>query len=75
MQKRFALLCERREYITLLNTVPLYLAEKAIAGVDFLTLYFALESAAQCKDILFAYEHNLPPKGERTNGLYFRELQ
>ena len=74
-QVRFPLLCHRRQYTTLLNSVPLYLADQDVRGVDFLTLYFTLEDADACAGIFDAYRRHLPFDGARTRGLYFRALK
>ena len=75
MNIKFPLLCSEKKYITLLNSVPLYLADKDLSGVDFLTLYFTTETKQTCKNIIDAYKNGQPPRNERTNGLYFRELK
>ena len=60
--------------MTLLNSVPLHIADKKIPPLDFLTLYFTIESAGECAQIIRDYEEKRPYLGERTGGLYFREL-
>ena len=69
----FPLLCRARQYTTLLNPIPLYLADKPIRGMDFVTLYFTTETPAQCRAVYEAFLRHEPPQTERTNGLYFRE--
>ena len=61
----------------LLNSVPLYLADRKseLFGFDYLTLWFTDETSRQCADIAAAYS-----KGERktpekfTRGLYYRTV-
>ncbi len=72
--KTFPILCSGKRYGTLLNSLPLWIADKEISGVDFLTLYFTMENPERCLSIYQAYRKNMPPDTERTNGLYFREL-
>ncbi|HPD88942.1 MAG TPA: DUF3656 domain-containing protein [Oscillospiraceae bacterium] len=72
--KTFSVLCSGRRYATLLNSLPLWIADKEISGADFLTLYFTVESPERCLSVYQAYQKNMPPDTERTNGLYFREL-
>jgi len=72
--KTFSVLCSGRRYATLLNSLPLWIADKEISGADFLTLYFTTESPERCLSVYRAYQKNMPPDTERTNGLYFREL-
>lgn len=70
----FPLLCSGRRYSTLLNSRPLVLSDKSISGIDFMTLYFTAESAEKCKQIFDAYKKSSVLPGEKTGGLYFREL-
>lgn len=71
----FSLQCNDRQYATLLNSVPLYLADKALPRLDFYTLYFTQEDRETCRNLLLRYQRELPPETPRTNGLYFRELK
>ncbi len=73
---RFPVLCQR-EATELLNTVPLYLADRLpeLRGFGFLTLYFTLESPQQCRQIFQEYETGGPkPTDPITRGLYYRNL-
>lgn len=71
----FPLLCHRKAYTTLLNSIPLYIADKQIDGVDHLILYFTDEQSATCGRIIQMFLENATPDFERTNGLYYRSLQ
>jgi putative protease len=71
----FGLWCHGRRTVTLLNSVPLNLADAKLAGVDFQVLYFTNETAAQCEEILKAFERGVVPDGARTKGLYFRGVE
>lgn len=78
MGKRFIMSC--RDGVTeMRNSVPLYLADKAeeIPPVDFLTLYFTNESAAECQKIAKQYSGVLSPAlpKEFTRGLYLRNVK
>ncbi len=70
----FTLICRERMYSELLNSVPLYVADKSIPRLDFQTLYFTTESKEACKAILRLYTEKKPPAFARTGGLYFRKL-
>ena len=73
----FAVDCVEREYSRLLNTVPLWLADRleCLEGLDFATLYFTHESPGDCVRVLERYQHGGEcPAGVRTGGLYFRNL-
>lgn len=71
----FPLLCHGKAYTTLLNSVPLYLADKQTGGVDHLILYFTNEPSGDCGRIVSQYLEHAPPDFPRTNGLYYRSLQ
>jgi len=57
-----------------LNSRPLTLADKRadIKNIDFLLLYFTVESRAQCAQIIRDFTGQQPPRGEFTRGLYYR---
>ena len=74
-RRRFPVLCQGKQYSVLLNSVPLVLSDKTIRGVDFLTLYFTIESPEHCDAVLRAYQTHAVPQQPRTGGLYFRELK
>lgn len=71
---RFRLACDDRKYTVLYNSTPLYIADKEIRGVDFISLYFTNEAAARCQEITRAFQHKSAPDFPRTGGLYYREL-
>jgi len=70
----FPLLCHERRYTTLLNSVPLWTANKPLRGVDFTTLYFTTETAAQVRAITHAHIAGENPPFAHTYGLYGRTL-
>lgn len=72
---RFPVLCEGRRYSTLLNSVPLDIADRDLSGLDFITLYFTLESKAQCDRVIAAYKTGERVAEPHTTGLYFRAVQ
>lgn len=74
MGKKFPTLCDRRRYTTLLNAVPLNLSDEQFPGVDFVTLYFTIETAAECRRITQDFAAHSAPEGDRTRGLYYRTL-
>ena len=71
---KFEILCKDRKYVELLNCVPLYLAEKNIKGIDFITLYFTNENSKVVSSIFDNYKNSQPINQKRTAGLYYREL-
>ena len=71
----FPLICHRRHYVTLLNSRPLHMAEKLPSGFDFMTLFFTTETKDQCREIIADYTLGRAFSGERTKGLYYRELR
>lgn len=70
----FPVLCSAKRYSTLLNSRPLVLCGKEIRGIDFMTLYFTTETPEKCRQIFDAYKSGTSLSGEKTGGLYFREL-
>ena len=74
MGKKFPTLCDRKRYTTLLNAVPLNLSDEQFPGVDFVTLYFTIETAAECRRITQDFAAHSAAEGDRTRGLYYRTL-
>lgn len=70
----FALICRQRHYSELLNSVPLYVADKSVPRLDFQTLYFTTESREECRAVWEMYQAKQTPAFARTGGLYFRKL-
>jgi len=70
----FRLLCHENRYSTLINSVPLHIADRELAPVDFITLWFTTESMAECGRIIGEYRAHAPSEGKRTGGLYYRKL-
>ena len=60
----------------LLNSVPIYLADKkeALEGFDFYILYFTRESLQETQKIIDAYKNGLEADFKYTRGLYFRSV-
>ncbi len=70
----FPVLCHQKQYGTLLNSVPLHIADKIPKNLDFLTLYFTLETPEEAEAVLEQYRNHIPSAGPRTGGLYFRQI-
>ena len=70
----FPMVCHERRYTTLLNSVPLYLGDKALPPSDFVTLYFTTEDPAACRRIFEGFRRGEAPWFDRTSGLAFRTL-
>ena len=70
----FPLLCRSKEYSVLFNSVPLYTGDKKLASLDFGIFYFTIESPEQCARIYEAFLNNDSIPGQKTNGLFYREL-
>ena len=69
----FPVECGGKRYSTLLNSLPLHIAERDDPG-DFRLLYFTRETRDECQEILRDFAHNWKMDGKRTGGLYWREL-
>ncbi len=70
----FPLLCQSKKYSVLHNSVPLYIGDKNLSNLDFVTFYFTVENKKECEKIYQAYLNGKSPDGKKTNGLYNREL-
>ncbi len=70
----FPLLCYNKKYSVLHNSVPLYIGDKDISNLDFVTFYFTIEEKKECKKIYQSYLNGKTIEGKKTNGLYNREL-
>lgn len=69
----FPVICSRG-CSEVLNSRPLTLADKRadIKNIDFLLLYFTVESRARCTGIIGDFIEQKPPEGAFTRGLYYR---
>ena len=70
----FPVECGGKKYSTLLNSVPLHIADKNLGGFDHLMLYFTRASREECGHVTDDYRLGRKSGGERTGGLYYREL-
>ena len=70
----FKLICRDKKYTEMLNSVPLYIGDKAIDGLEFETLYFTYEQDSAIKRVIDAYYAKSDVDFPHTNGLYFREV-
>lgn len=71
---RFGVECGEKKFSSLLNSVPLHIADKDLRGLDYLLLYFTKESAEDCRRITEDFCDHRKSEGKRTGGLYYREL-
>ena len=71
---QFPLVCHRREYSALHNSVPLCIWDKSLRALDFATLYFTIESKEECEEIYDTFLQRKTLSGKKTNGLFNREL-
>jgi putative protease len=55
----FKILCSNREYSSLLNAVPLYMGDKDVSGVDFITVYYTVEDSKECRAVWDIYYRQL----------------
>ncbi len=72
---RFKVLCYRKKYSTLLNSVALELSDKKMKGVDFETLWFTDEGPEDVARTVAAYYGIREYQGKRTRGLYYRVVE
>lgn len=70
----FPLLCAERKFSTLLNSVPLYIADKPLPPLDFYAVYLTVETAEEADALIRAVRDRTPYAGAHTTGLAFRKL-
>lgn len=72
---RFPIMC-RSGYSELLNSAPLYMADRLdeISDVDFLVLYFTNETSDEAEKIIKMYNTRAKAEGDYTRNLYYRDL-
>lgn len=71
---KFPAECSEKRFSTLLNSVPLHIAERDMTGLDFALLYFTVESPAECGAVTEDFLLRRKSENPRTGGLYYREL-
>lgn len=75
--KRFEVICNRRKYSEVLNSSPLYMADRLseVYPCDFGVMYFTTEDKAAVEDIITSALNRFPPDFEgHTRGLYYRNI-
>ncbi len=70
----FPLICSDRGYSTMLNSVPLYIADKQLPPVDYYAVYLTNESRGEAADLIRSVLEKAPCSGPHTTGLAFRTL-
>lgn len=74
MQVRFAVECDHYRTVSLLNSVPLDIAERNMRGLDHQILYFTRESREQVQSVTDRFLAGEKTELAHTTGLYFRTL-
>jgi putative protease len=69
----FPVECGAKQYSTLLNSVPLHIAERDDPA-DYRLLYFTREDRAVCAQVMEDFRQNRKGTMGRTGGLYYRDL-
>lgn len=69
----FGIVCSQKRYMSLLNPVPLDIADKYVGGEDFRVLYFNSETRSECGKIISRFEKGEKAEGKHT-GMYFSKL-
>ncbi len=71
----FPVMC-RAGYSEMLNSAPLYMGDRLgeIPDIDFLTLYFTIETQDAVSEIINSYNLGVKSKGQYTRNLYYRDL-
>lgn len=71
----FRVVCRRRFYSEMLNSVPVYIDKKDLNGLGFVVLRFTAESRDICEEITRSFIGGASFAGKRTHGLYLREVK
>ncbi len=72
--EKFRVLCRNKVYSELYNTVPMYLGDKKLPDIDFVTLNFTFENKEEVSEIIDAFKKKKALAGRKTAGLYEREI-
>lgn len=72
---RFSVECGGKHYSSLLNNVPLHIAERDLQGFEHQLFYFTRETRQEIETVIQDYDLRRKSQQKRTGGLYFRELQ
>ena len=70
----FPVECGEKKYSTLLNSVPLHIAERDLRGLDYLVLWFTRESPDECAAVAEDFREHRRFDSDHTGGLYYRRL-
>jgi putative protease len=74
MQVRFAAECDHYRTVSLLNSVPLDIAERSMRGLDHQILYFTREGAEEIEAVTKRFAAQQKTEQAHTTGLYYRKL-
>jgi putative protease len=74
MQVRFPVECDHYRTVSLLNSVPLDIAERNMRGLDYQILYFTRESREEITAITARFVSGDQTTEPHTTGLYYRTL-
>ncbi len=73
---KFPIICSNG-FSEILNSRPIYLADRIdeLRNIDFLVLFFTIESKQECESIINAYKSKTISNTELTRGLYYRGVE
>ncbi len=77
MNVRFPIRCYMQKYSELLNSTPIYLADKIndYQHLDYQILYFTIEDKKQVEKIIDCYRNKQALNDNFTRGLYYRSVK
>ncbi len=70
----FPIVCSERAYSTMLNSVPLYIADKQLPPIDFYAVYLTVETPDEASAQIRSVADRAPFDAPHTTGLAFRNL-
>ena len=74
MGVRFPVECDHYRTVSLLNSVPLDIAERNLSGLDHQLLYFTRENAQEIARVVSRFQSGEKTEEAHTTGLYYRTL-
>lgn len=72
--RKFPVICHEKRYVTLLNSVPYYTADKTLPNVDFYTVFLTTETREEGMQLVGSAAERRKTSMERTTGMSFRLL-
>ncbi len=75
-KREFTVFCHGHRYQEILNSCPLWMADKSgdIKGIDYADFLFTSENRNECLRVLKIYDNNEKAGSDFTRGLYYKDV-